>query len=375
MAMKLDVAILFLLVLSASVIYGQNTFPLFPLFDCPSLPPPPPVNDVNKLRPGNIKAVMAVGDSISAGFAMRAGRFWDILDLVEFRGDVFSAGGNPGSITVPNFLKKYNPNIVGMSVGYTWPLDVIRWKNHLIDPWNPNVTYLNGAQSMARIQDVPAQVDYITQLLNTTYSGIVDMKNDWKLMTIFIGANNICPSCRGGGDTTPDFYEQMLRLILNKIYNQIPRTFVNIVMMFNISQVYDIAMTSDYCIFMWETFCRGECPCMTEPSSTRNDRHIMDLHSQWYNERILKVVKFWQDKNLKDFKVVAQPFLTNLSIPKTLGLNFLSKFDCFHPNAVADAAFAIGLWNNMFQPPGQKQTSLNVFNMTIVCPDVNSVLQ
>lgn len=34
-----------------------------------------------------------------------------------------------------------------------------------------------------------------------------------------------------------------------------------------------------------------------------------------------------------------------VQIPKNLGLRFLSELDCFHPNAVANGGFAIGLWN------------------------------
>jgi hypothetical protein len=32
----------------------------------------------------------------SAGFGMLSGHFWDILDLVEYRGSVFSIGGDDG---------------------------------------------------------------------------------------------------------------------------------------------------------------------------------------------------------------------------------------------------------------------------------------
>ncbi len=64
--------------------------PGFKPFKCPSLPSPPPAADVFHLRPGNIGAVIALGDSITAGFAME--------DLpVEYRGLVYSTGG--GRIT------------------------------------------------------------------------------------------------------------------------------------------------------------------------------------------------------------------------------------------------------------------------------------
>lgn len=43
--------------------------------------------------------------------AKRAYDIWDLYEsLLEFRGDVASIGGNPGAITVPNFLKHCKKN-------------------------------------------------------------------------------------------------------------------------------------------------------------------------------------------------------------------------------------------------------------------------
>eukprot|EP01102_Stenamoeba_stenopodia_P015067 TRINITY_DN5093_c0_g1_i1.p1 TRINITY_DN5093_c0_g1~~TRINITY_DN5093_c0_g1_i1.p1 ORF type:complete len:381 (-),score=87.81 TRINITY_DN5093_c0_g1_i1:96-1238(-) len=352
----------------------QASLPPPPPFNCPALPQPPPATNVNELRPGNIQVIMAVGDSISAGFAMHADHAYNLLefgkDLVEYRGDVFSIGGNPDQYTLPNFLMHYNPNLIGASIGNTLPLDAVDWEHHIIQPFDPRITHLNGAQSMARIDQVPSQVDYITQQLLTTYNDTVDMENDWKMMTIFIGANNICPACSNRSDTQPGYYEDQMNGILEQIYNQIPRTFVNIVTMFNISQVWTVHETSDYCRFMWDTFCKSECGCITD-NSTEKDRLMMDMTSMAFNERIYKVAEEWQAKNIPTFTVKVQPFTQNLTIPADLGLDFLSRLDCFHPSAYADAAFAIGLWNNLM---GNK-TTITVTDADFICPDENTFLQ
>ena len=57
----------------------------------------------------------------------------------------------------------------------------------------------------------------------------------------------------------------------------IPRVFVNVITMFNISQgiyfsishltiiiVWNVSMTSDYCRFMWDEVVSGECGCLTD---------------------------------------------------------------------------------------------------------------
>jgi len=344
-----------------------------PKFDCPKLPSPPPADNVNRLKPGNIKVTMAVGDSISAGFAMKAGHFWDVkTDFVEFRGSVFSIGGDDGEMTIPNFLRNYNPDIVGPSVNFTLPLDAVSFDDHILVPWDPLITHLNGAQSSARIEDVPAQVDYIIEQLYTTYSKKVDMKKDWKLFTIFIGANNICPSCNNRTYSQPDFYEDYLEAILAQIYTNIPRTFVNVVPLFNISQVWTIHNTDPYCVFMWDTLCKGECGCLTD-NSTAEDRAIMDQTSVEFNDRIYKVVNSWIAKDLPEFTVRVQPFIQDLVIPLDIGVYFVSELDCFHPSLYADQAFAIGLWNNMMT--SNKQTSLDPTNLAITCPTEDTYIQ
>lgn len=133
--------------------------PPAPPFNCPSIPAPPPATNVTQLRPGNIKAVAVLGDSISAGFAMKGvpvGRsiFVFIYPFSEYRGLTFAAGGDEyvsdfgweKAITIPNFLLHYSPGLEGQSFGETRPL--ARGMN------------LNGAVSGARVEDVPGQVNF-----------------------------------------------------------------------------------------------------------------------------------------------------------------------------------------------------------------------
>jgi len=282
---------------------GNGLFPI-PPFNCSSLPTPPPATNVNQLRPGNIKVVMAVGDSISAGFGMHAHHAYQLedfySDLFEYRGDVFSIGGNENQQTIPNFLKTYTDDIVGASIGMTLPLDDIYWRNHSLQPWDPKVTHLNGAQSGAVVEDVPAQIEYIIKQLTTTYNTTVDMENDWKMLTIFIGANDVCGACHDDPDSQPDFYYNKLNDVLQQVYEGIPRTFVNIVTMFNISQVYTISHTSEYCRVMWDTICSSECGCMTG-DSTPQDRLTMDLTSLAFNQKLYQLADLWQAKNIPTF--------------------------------------------------------------------------
>jgi len=75
------------------------------------------------LRPDDIKVVAALGDSITAGFGAKGiqdGTIINLNNLAEDRGISFAAGGDDGAITIPNFLKHYNPNLIGASLGILW---------------------------------------------------------------------------------------------------------------------------------------------------------------------------------------------------------------------------------------------------------------
>lgn len=62
--MKISLVFLILFIFWSNIVVLGKIWPL-PPFKCPKLPTPPPATDVRQLRPGNIKMVMALGDSIT----------------------------------------------------------------------------------------------------------------------------------------------------------------------------------------------------------------------------------------------------------------------------------------------------------------------
>lgn len=75
------------------------------------------------------------------------------------------------------------------------------------------------------------------QTAKTQYPS-VNFEKDWKLLTIFIGANNLCGACKGDANTKPAFFEENLRADLQLLEKNFPRTFVNVVGIFNVSGVW-----------------------------------------------------------------------------------------------------------------------------------------
>eukprot|EP01125_Pyxidicula_operculata_P000457 TRINITY_DN10487_c0_g1_i1.p1 TRINITY_DN10487_c0_g1~~TRINITY_DN10487_c0_g1_i1.p1 ORF type:complete len:358 (+),score=63.39 TRINITY_DN10487_c0_g1_i1:42-1115(+) len=353
----------YLVVFSLLVSFALS-FPSISPFPCTGLPLPPPSNDVTKLQPGNIKAVLALGDSISAGFAMKG--VWPLGDFLEYRGLVFSIGSDkyvdwPAdqeiANTIPNCLLNYNPGLQGSATGVTESLT--------------KGAYLDGAVSGAKIQDVPAQIEYLVNTLKTQYSNTIDFENDWKLVTLFIGANNLCEICTGRYD--PNWFEQQLVSVVNQVKQSIPKVFMNIVGIFNISGVYVAGMQSEYCRLLWDTGV-DECSCMLAHGDS--GRASMDAGSYAYNLASAKVAAQFSSQvtGNKTFTAVYQPGVSGYNI-SYFGENYLSALDCFHPNTNANSAFTYSIWNNMFTPVGKKQTSVDPNNLNWICPTANQYLQ
>jgi hypothetical protein len=115
---------------------------------------------------------------------------------VEDRQDVYSVGGNPNATTLFNFIREYNPSVVGGPTKYTLPLDAAVY-HHPYD-WlimEQDRIHLNAGVSEAKAADVFDQIRYLKERLPKEG---VDMQKDWKLLTMFIGANDLCVVCSNG---------------------------------------------------------------------------------------------------------------------------------------------------------------------------------
>ncbi|KAG2189452.1 hypothetical protein INT44_004594 [Umbelopsis vinacea] len=204
--------------------------------------------DVRHLRPQDIKAVISIGDSISAGFGMQTARppFGTVW---EYRGKVFSSGSDPDEYTIANFLSSYT-DTKGGPAGITMPL--ARGKG------------LNGAISGGVVQTLDEEVTRLVHQLS--HKEYTDIRDDWKLITVLIGANNLCGLCAAPStglpdQATADAFEHHLRLALERLRIEIGHTFVNLMAMFSVSVVYDAARGEQYCEFLMDKSNMYICPC------------------------------------------------------------------------------------------------------------------
>ncbi len=145
---------------------------------------------INTLKPADIRVVAALGDSLTAGLGAGASNIEELL--LEYRGLAFPIGGDNSintTLTLPNILREFSGNLSGFSTGTTWLYD-------------HNGDNLNRAISGSHAFDLLEQAKSLTRLILNSKE--IDFRNDWKVVTMFIGANDICQSCHGKEENLPE---------------------------------------------------------------------------------------------------------------------------------------------------------------------------
>ncbi|KAJ3416994.1 hypothetical protein HDV05_007476 [Chytridiales sp. JEL 0842] len=303
------------------------------------------------VRPKDIATVMSIGDSITAGFAMKSGTL-PFTQITEFRGSVAFIGGDAGDLTVPNYLKNYNPRVQGASTGTT--------------ALRATIDVLNAAVSGALVSDLPGQVTELVKAFNARGNTYED--DSWKMVNVLIGANNVCSSCKPNTANlhSADAFERNFRTTMQALRTNFNKTIVNAVELFDVSEVYEPQQSSSYCRFAQGILNLCEC------NDTAAKRAAMDALTVQYNERLRKVAAEFQ---FPDFVVNVQPGLRNISL-QTAGLSYLSKLDCFHPSLCANQVVTNMLWNNLFQPASQKVDNYQLTDIIpAFCPGPNDYFQ
>ncbi|KAJ8289605.1 hypothetical protein GJAV_G00003270 [Gymnothorax javanicus] len=304
-------------------------------FACTDLAPSNPApTSVHRLRPADIKVVAALGDSITAGFGAKSN---DIGDLrTEYKGVSWSIGGDSSLelvTTLPNILKKFNPYLHGFS----------------LDSGTDKAGF-NMAVSGSKAFDIPHQVRNLIAALERSKE--VDFANDWKLVTLFVGGNDLCQYCLDRASLSPQNYSNHLRESLDLLYT-VPRVLVNIVEILQISGLRRIKG----CGSLQE----GMCPCVLIPAEDSLELSELIRVNRLYQAKSQRLVSGGRYDGREDFTVVTQPYFRNTVVPvnsdQKPDISFFSV-DCFHFSERGHSEMAIALWNNMLEPVGRKQ----VFN-------------
>lgn len=338
--------------------FGQ----LFNTTNCPPLPPRNTSTSILDLRPSDISIMLAMGDSITSAFGIMGS--WN-----ESRGRSFSIGGDQGAVTLPNLFRYFRENIAGFSIGDA-DAEVCYGGGCLPLHYNPAVDSNNAAKSGSLAFDmVSTQVNYLIRQVNKQPD--MNVVQDWKVLTIMIGANDLCASCTFNLTyLTPDEYESNLMGTLERVRTSLPRTFVNLVGGFNISQAYDLSLKTPRCKNATRQL-YVQCDCLFDPAAG-DVRELIDARMTQFNQRAMKVATYYSRKAFDNFAVVFQPFATNTHI-SDLPSSFIARLDCFHPSKPGQEAMAVALWNSMLTPAANKKKSLDMSD-TPICPTESTLL-
>ncbi|KAJ8009356.1 hypothetical protein DPEC_G00088040 [Dallia pectoralis] len=322
-------------------------------FSCENLAPSPTSpTSVHKLRPGDIKVVAALGDSNTAAVGAKAKNVLQVN--TEYKGVSWSIGGDRDLDTVttlPNILKKFNPSLSGFSTGQSF----LQKKG------------FNMAVSGAKAYDIPAQVQALIKAMKDDKK--MNFEQDWKLITLLVGARDLCDYCMDQSNLSPKNYSKHLRLSLDMLYKEVPRVMVNVVEVMELNLLRSVKKNDLVCSFLQ----RNACPCILNPEDNSLELAEVRRINQEYQMETERLVSRGGYDGREDFTVEVQPYLQNSFVP-FIGdgkpdLSFFSV-DCFHISERAHAEMAVALWNNMLEPVGMKQYYNNfTYDRTkISCP-------
>lgn len=176
---------------------------------------------VHKLRVGDIDVIGAMGDSLTAANGAFATNVFQ--SLTEDRAVSWSGGGNGNwqtFVTLPNLIKAFNPRLNGYS--YSRSGNAYSFEDE---------SRFNVADPTTFASDMPGQAKLLVSRVRTDRR--VNIKNDWKLITIMIGSNDFCLDvCKRTNSSIANIVgraQQDLITSLRILKKNLPRTLINLV--------------------------------------------------------------------------------------------------------------------------------------------------
>ncbi|XP_054977336.1 phospholipase B1, membrane-associated-like [Sorex araneus] len=241
---------------------------------------------------------------------------------VDYRGLSFSGGGD-GSLdnvtTLPNILRKFNSKLTGYGTCTG-------------DAQSISASF-NQAVPRAKAKDLLKQATALVERMENNTE--INFNEDWKLITVMIGNNDLCDSCK----------------------NKVPRAMVNLVDFMDPEFLRLSFQRTLKCVKPRASYA---CDCVLSPKTSSSDVIFLDNMIETYQNALHTVLGKSRYDTKEDFTVVLQPFMANIRIPSLRDGSLDASFfisDCFHPSQKFHSQLARALWNNMTQGVGDEGAS------------------
>uniref|UniRef100_A0A1I8NW06 Phospholipase B1, membrane-associated n=1 Tax=Stomoxys calcitrans TaxID=35570 RepID=A0A1I8NW06_STOCA len=310
---------------------------------------------IQKLRPGDIDVVAAIGDSLTAGNGIM---WWPspVVVIAEFRGMSFSGGGIEDwrtILTLPNILKVFNPNLYGFASDHVLAMD--------------RAAHLNVAEPMMLSRDLLYQVQVLIQRMKQ--DPLIDMQHHWKLLTIFVGTNDLCTEmCHY--ENMWDFlqqHEQDILEALRELKQNVPRLLVNLIPAPNmVNLIRNLRNISEFCDLAYNFACSCLMSKTYGPEYLQRAQEFI-IRWQAIDEHVASRAEF----HSSDFGVNYHSFMANFTIPLQtngdLDMRYFGR-DCFHFSQLGNAAMANILWNHMLETGNPRDTEFRPPFQKFECP-------
>uniref|UniRef100_A0A1I7TP24 Lipase_GDSL domain-containing protein n=1 Tax=Caenorhabditis tropicalis TaxID=1561998 RepID=A0A1I7TP24_9PELO len=285
-------------------------------------------DDVNSVKPHHIRVIGAMGDSLTIG-----SRAQNIIidERQRYPGNAYFTGMDSevdGHLTIYNIFRVIAEETGNKLFGGSTGMDY------------GNNTGLNVAVGGMKSDDILRQAKDLVQRIKSIEE--IDINHDWKLVSLWIGTNDVGNLGYGTNDPIPpEKYKAYIEEGLSYLKQNLPRTIVSVIAMFPpqlLQEAHSIMKT-------------GERPGSIEQQTKR------DVLSDGYRNASYAL----QDEgkfNDKNFTVVVQPFATEYTdayVDKEGHYNAaFYALDIFHLSKLGHAIIAKHYWQNLFEPVGEK---------------------
>ena len=180
----------------------------------------------------------------------------------------------------------------------------------------------------------------VSLVKNMKISDKINFQTSWKLITFFIGGNDLCKSCNDKNKYTIQNYVDNIQKTLDYFRDNLPRTLVSLVLTLDVRGIEEVPGIT--CRNMQKTFCK----CVFDDSWKPTLNGLVT----GYIKSTEDLISTGRYDTKDDFSVVVQSFMTKMTPPKTSsGASDYTYFapDCFHLSTKGHQAAAVELWNSL----------------------------